>query len=158
MSLDLDSAGRLWAGANDGLFRWDSVGMRWQPVPGPFAGGTVLVTLADARNADVVYAGATDSLWKSTDGGVTWNRWGKGLEGVTVTTLALNPRDPRRAVAGTRSRGLYATDDGGVTWHPVWTGPISSATVRAVLYEKNGASVYVATDQGLWRGSSDAVF
>ena len=115
IGLNLDSAGRLWAGANDGLFRWNSASTQWQTAATPFANQTVLVTLTDPRDANVIYAGATDSLWKSTDGGVNWSRWGKGLEGTTITALALNPNDARRAFAGTRYKGLYVTHDGGAT-------------------------------------------
>ena len=114
-ALHLDSRERFFAGATDGLFRWDSTNARWQMIATPFANQAVLVTLTDPRDANVIYAGATDSLWKSADGGTTWSRWGKGLESVTITTLALNPRDGRNAFAGTRYKGLYVTHDGGAT-------------------------------------------
>ena len=151
-ALHLDSRERFFAGATDGLFRWDSTNARWQMIATPFANQAVLVTLTDPRDANVIYAGATDSLWKSADGGTTWSRWGKGLESVTITALALNPKDARNAFAGTRYKGLYVTHDGGATWQPVWTDRLATATVRALLFDANGKAIFVATDQGIWRG------
>jgi ligand-binding sensor domain-containing protein len=151
-ALHLDSRERFFAGATDGLFRWDSANARWQMIATPFANQAVLVTLTDPRDANVIYAGATNSLWKSADGGTTWSRWGKGLESVTITALALNPKDARNAFAGTRYKGLYVTHDGGATWQPVWSDRLSTSTVRAMLFDANGKTVFVATDQGVWRG------
>jgi photosystem II stability/assembly factor-like uncharacterized protein len=152
IGLNLDSAGRLFAGANDGLFRWNSANARWQTISTPFSNQTVLVTLTDPRDANVIYAGATDSLWKSADGGTTWSRWGKGLESTTITTLALNPSDARNALAGTRYKGLFVTHDAGETWQPAWTDSLSISTVRAILFSADGKTIYTATDQGIWRG------
>jgi photosystem II stability/assembly factor-like uncharacterized protein len=38
------------------------------------------------------------------------------LRGVTARCLAIDPRDPDRLYVGTLDRGLYASDDGGLTW------------------------------------------
>jgi len=134
------------------LFRWNSANARWQTISTPFSNQTVLVTLTDPRDANVIYAGATDSLWKSADGGTTWSRWGKGLESTTITTLALNPSDARNALAGTRYKGLFVTHDAGETWQPAWTDSLSISTVRAILFSADGKTIYTATDQGIWRG------
>ncbi len=151
-ALNLDARERFFAGASDGLFRWDAANARWQTIPTPFSNQAVLVTLTDPRDANVIYAGATDSLWKSADGGATWNRWGKGLENVTVAALALNPANARNAFAGTRYKGLYVTHDGGATWQSAWTERLATSTVRAMLFSADGKTIFVATDQGIWRG------
>lgn len=69
-----------------------------------------------------------------------------------MTALALNPADERNAYAGTRYKGLYVTHDAGATWRSVWNGRLSTATVRAILFSPDGRTVYLATDQGIWRG------
>jgi len=37
-------------------------------------------------------------------------------------SVAVDPRDPDRVYVGTFDDGLYATDDGGDTWHSAWNG------------------------------------
>jgi photosystem II stability/assembly factor-like uncharacterized protein len=150
--LTLDPAGPLFAGANDGLFRWEADKETWQAMPLPLSAPTIFVVLTHQHDPTVIYVGATDGLWRSTDGGATWSRWGQGLAGTTVTTLAWNPANERNAYAGTRYKGLYVTHDAGATWRSVWNGRLSTATVRAILFSPDGRTVYVATDQGIWRG------
>jgi photosystem II stability/assembly factor-like uncharacterized protein len=141
ISIDLGSSGLLIAGANDGLFRWAC--------------------------PELVYAGATDGLWRSQDGGESWDRWGKGLAGITVTAVGLDPADERVAYAGTMYQGLYFTEDGGTTWRSVQSGVPATASVRAILLSPalspsaslginllkgpDGQQIYVATDQGVFR-------
>ena len=110
----------------------------------------------------MVYAGATDGLWRSQDGGDSWSRWGEGLAGVTVTAVGLDQIDEQVAYAGTMYEGLYVTGDGGVTWRPEQSGVPTTASVRAILLSSalsgtkgpDGQQVYVATDQGVFRRRS----
>jgi photosystem II stability/assembly factor-like uncharacterized protein len=170
ISIDLGSSGLLIAGANDGLFRWacpepcpersqrgrrrDSDEGLWQRVAPELEGQTVFTVVIDPRDEARVYAGATDGLWRSQDGGDSWSRWGEGLAGVTVTAVGLDPVDEQVAYAGTMHEGLYVTEDRGVTWGPVWHGVPATASVRAILLSPDGQQVYVATDQGVFRRRS----
>jgi len=166
ISIDLGSSGLLIAGANDGLFRWKpderaslDAGL-WQRVAPLLEGQTVFTVLIDPRDEAVVYAGATDGLWRSLDGGDSWSRWGEGLAGLTVTAVGLDLADEQVAYAGTMYEGLYVTEDGGATWRPERCpeciegrgGVPATASVRAILLSSDGQQVYVATDQGVFRG------
>jgi photosystem II stability/assembly factor-like uncharacterized protein len=102
----------------------------------------------------VIYAGATDGLWRSQDGGDSWTRWGEGLTGMTVTAVGLDLADEQVAYAGTMYEGLYVTEDGGATWHPEQSGVPATASVRAILLSPDGQQVYMATDQGVFRRRS----
>jgi photosystem II stability/assembly factor-like uncharacterized protein len=167
ISIDLGSSGLLIAGANDGLFRWtcpehsrgDSSERLWQRVAPELEGQTVFTVVIDPRDEARVYAGATDGLWRSQDGGDSWSRWGEGLAGVTVTAVGLDPVDEQVAYAGTMYEGLYVTEDGGAKWTPVRDGVPATANVWAILLSPvlsetkgpDGQQVYIATDQGVFR-------
>jgi photosystem II stability/assembly factor-like uncharacterized protein len=146
------AAGQLFAGAEDGLFRWEPARGAWQLRPLPLAAPTVFAVESDRRDPQVVYAGATDGLWRSLDTGTTWSRWGEGMQGMAVTALAIIPADTRIAFAGTRHMGLYVTADSGKRWQPAWNGRLATSSVRDILFSRDGRTVYVATDQGVWRG------
>ncbi len=164
ISTDLGSSGLLIAGANDGLFRWNSDEGLWQRVAPGLEGQTVFTVVIDPRDEAVVYAGATDGLWRSQDGGDSWSRWGEDLAGITVTAVGLDSADENNehAYAGTMYEGLYVTEDGGATWRPVRDGVPATASVRAILLSPalsgtkgpDGQQVYVATDQGVFRRKS----
>jgi photosystem II stability/assembly factor-like uncharacterized protein len=162
ISIDLGSSGLLVAGANDGLFRWacpersrrDSEEGLWQRVAPGLEGQTVFTVVIDPQDETLVYAGATDGLWRSQDGGDSWDRWGDGLAGITVTAVGLDPVDEQIAYAGTMYEGLYVTEDGGATWRPEQSGVPTTASVRAILLSPDGQQVYVATDQGVFRRRS----
>ena len=154
ISIDLGSSGLLIAGANDGLFRWNSGERLWQRIAPELEGQTVFTVVIDPRDERVAYAGATDGLWHSQDGGNSWSRWGDGLAGITVTAVGLDPVDEQVAYAGTMYEGLYVTEDEGSTWHLEQSGVPATASVRAILPSPDGKQVYVATDQGVFRRKS----
>ena len=95
----------------------------WQIQPGP------------ADQPGVVYAGSEPSaLWKSTDGGVTfelvrglWDHphrkeWGAGFGGQAIHTVLPHPTDPDRVSVAMSTGGVYRTTDGGESWSPANQG------------------------------------
>src|SRR5262249_45643116 len=101
--------------------------------------------VVDPTNADMVYVAAVGHLWgsnaergvfKTVDGGATWQ---KGLyvdEHTGATDIVMDPRDPQTLFAATyqrqrkawgfngggRGSGIYRTRDGGATWTKLTTG------------------------------------
>lgn len=62
-------------------------------------------------------AGAEDGVYRSDDGGSTWNR--TGADGRMVWDIAAAPDDPRTLYAVTQPSGLYRSRDGGRSWQEV---------------------------------------
>ncbi|HEV2984920.1 MAG TPA: hypothetical protein VGX46_11040 [Vicinamibacterales bacterium] len=111
------------------------------------------------------YAGATSGLFKSTDGGATWQPLTAGLpgaaEGLSRIGIGIAPSDPRRMYAWVTARvsGLYRSDDAGATWRQtnseprVWGRGDDFANVRVdpanpdIVYAAN-TSTYRSSDGG----------
>lgn len=114
---------------SDGVLRSTDDGATWQPVSEP-----AYVESLTAAGTELFAAGAT--VWpglgrdadvrglvmRSDDDGATWARVDATLP-ASVAMVAADPRDAGRLYAATGSRwgyqghGLYASRDGGASWH-----------------------------------------
>ena len=84
-----------------------------------------------------MYAGTTEGLFKTTDGGRTFLR-------ITPTDFILNgvlvdPRDPQRVLIATDRGGVFASDDAGATFQPSNDG-FSQRQITSVVADPNDAS------------------
>ena len=83
-------------------------------------------------DADTVFAGVEDAaLFKSTDGGATWDElkglrehgtgphWQPGAGGMCLHTVILDPSNADRIYIAISAAGAFRTDDGGKTWKPI---------------------------------------
>jgi len=127
----------------------------------------------DPANSDVVYAsmwevregpwednnefnGSGGGLFKSTDGGNTWQQLKNGLpQDLSQINVAIAPSDPRRlyATAGMASGklGVFRSDDAGASWAQVTQDPRPSGRIGGGdlpiprVDPKNPDLVYVAS-------------
>src|SRR3954463_8023732 len=154
-----------------GIFRSTDGGRSFQKVlyKNDLTGG--IDVMLDRSNSQIVYAalwqaqqgpwenayfgGPASGLFKSTDGGTTWNELKSGLPSSDVIGrigIEVSQSDPKRlyAICGTdaKSGGLYRSNDGGATWSRVntderiWGRPGDFNEVRTD--PKNADIVYVA--------------
>jgi len=113
----------------------DGVPVGWRK--GHFLAPGRLLDALPGHGHEVIYAG-DDALYRSGNGGQSWERLGCGhvLDGVAVAArqpnliyLAADVLDgPPQGVGG----GLYRTRDGGRTWSHLSVFPREDATVQAV--------------------------
>jgi photosystem II stability/assembly factor-like uncharacterized protein len=80
------------------------------------------IIVFDPKNPSRAYCGTSgNGLWKTDDGGQTWNRIGKDAfssQNVTSVSVSLPARENNfnRIYVGTEPSALYASDDGGDSW------------------------------------------
>jgi len=60
-------------------------------------------------------------MYKSVNGGLSWDMINWGLPYLYINSLAIDPQDPSILYAGTYAHGVYKTTDGGASWAS--TGP-----------------------------------
>jgi photosystem II stability/assembly factor-like uncharacterized protein len=75
----------------------------------------------DPKNPDIVYAGETNTILKTTDGGLNWLPI-LVQNNIGVNELLINPLNPQIVMAAC-SEGMYRTTDGGVTWTSIYGTP-----------------------------------
>ncbi len=113
-----------WAAADPGF----AAAIGWSETPAPF-GDEFAQVWSLGRVGDRLYAGTKPaSLLVSDDDGTTWSavkgltdhpsaaEWNPGAAGLVLHTIVGHPEDPDRMWVGISAAGVFATEDGGVTW------------------------------------------
>src|SRR5881409_1870792 len=133
--------------SDDGGKSWKAVGndFSYATVPGthqwydgtphPWEFARVWHFEPSLTDRDTVYAGVEDAaLFKTTDGGETWNElkglrehgsgphWQPGAGGMCLHTILLHPTDEQRIYTAISAAGAFRTDDGGTSWKPINQG------------------------------------
>ncbi len=102
-----------------------NAGVAWQPFSN-LPAGTPTSLVVDTSTPSIWYASGIKDLYKSADGGATWQSIGpRGLPKCDtvppfcgVLSLAIDPAQPSTLYARTASAGILKSTDGGVTWNP----------------------------------------
>src|SRR4051812_10817934 len=154
----------------DGIYKSTDAGRTWTNV-GLKNSEHIAKILVDPRNSDVVYVAAQGPLWspggdrglyKTTDGGKTWNAVLTISENSGVTDLAMDPRNAdvlyaaswqrRRhvgmALAGGPESGIFKSIDAGKTWTRLRNGlpTVNVGRIGIAVSPQNGDVVYAWLD------------
>jgi hypothetical protein len=93
------------------VYRTGDGGMSWNPASGSGTGALppdlpVNTLVVEKHAPTYVWAGTDAGVYKSTDSGASWARFGSGMPNVPVYDLALD-EDRGRIFAGTHGRGAF---------------------------------------------------
>ncbi len=115
--------------------------------------------LFDAADSRTVYAATTGGLFRSRDGGLSWDRW--ALPELFGINLAQNPNAPATYFAsGPTTNGLpggiYKSTDGGVTWAlaPSAGAPVSAGLPQRLFFREG--ALYAVWAGALYRSTDGA--
>jgi photosystem II stability/assembly factor-like uncharacterized protein len=172
---------------NGGVWKTTDYGRVWTPIFDAESTGSIGAIALAPSDPRVVYVGSGeglqrpdlsvgDGIYKSTDGGNTWNHLGL-RDGQQIPAIIVDPRDPSRVFAAVlghpyganEERGIFRSSDGGETWQKVLyrdenTGgmdlafaPANPQTVFAVLWSARQApweaGWVLAKNNGLYKST-----
>ncbi|MGE5424470.1 MAG: PKD domain-containing protein, partial [Syntrophothermus sp.] len=150
---------KLYIGAPAGGF-WnsDDGGATWTTHTDSLATLGVSSILIDPANPSVILIGTGDrdagdapgmGVYKSTDGGLTWNPSKTGMDNKTVGQMIQNGQTILAATSG----GVYRSTDGGANWTKTASGDFKDIDFKPndpnTVYAAGGASFYRSTNNGL---------
>lgn len=113
----------------------------------------------DPSNSNIIYAAACGTstgpspygLWKSTNGGASWNNI--GFSGSEVRHVSVNPLNPQTVYAVKSDSGgwvPYRSEDGGTSWE-IFSEGLGHAVACIVADDETPQSVYAGTSSGVYK-------
>lgn len=190
-----EDVGGRHVGFGDGIYKSVDGGKSWKNM-GLSATEHISTVIVHPENSDVVWVSAQGPLWskggerglyKTMDGGESWNKVLGDEEWTGVTDIVMDPRSPDVLYAATWQRhrtvaaymgggpgtGIHKSTDGGTTWTELKKGLPGSNMGKiglaispqnpdyvyaAIELDRTKGGVYMTSDRGAsWKKMSDAV-
>ncbi len=136
----------------------------YKPIPAPPvervgpAGGTFTSVVVDPTNPAVLYVGTFgQGVFKSQDGGQSWQAMNNGLGNLTIQSLAIRS-NATTLYAGTYGSGIYRSLDSGETWEAI-NGSGGNVANGFIVYDvepdpSNAQRLFITGRvQDTWNGS-----
>ncbi len=164
----LASVGPLWnSGGDRGVYKSTDGGETWKATLEIDAYTGVADMIIDPRDPDVLYAaahqrarhvftylggGPGSMIYKSTDGGDSWEKSAKGLPGVDLGRigLAISPADPEKIYAIVEAAqgksGFYRSTDRGASWHKQGGHVTSGNYYQEIIADPINADIIYSMD------------
>jgi len=151
--------------ASGNVWKTENAGTTWDPIfenYGSFSTGSLaidpsnphVVWLGTGENASQRSAGFGDGIYKSLDGGKSWNNMGL-RESEHIAKILIDPRNPDVVFAASQGplwapggdRGLFKTADGGNTWDLVLEISENTGVADMAFDPRNPDVIYAASYQ-----------
>lgn len=148
-----------------GVWKTTDGGSNWKNITDKYFGGTIGSVAVAPSDESIIYVGEGENtmrgnvaeglggMWRSTDGGRTWNNLGL-KDGRHITRIIIDPKDPNTVLVGVmghlfgpnEERGVYKTTDGGKTWKRVLFANSQTGCSDLVSEPGNPSVLYA----GMW--------
>jgi photosystem II stability/assembly factor-like uncharacterized protein len=121
----------------------------WKDMGHGIRGSDFRAVAIDPGNAETVYISSPEAVYKTTDGGASWDVvFSARSTGNTINTIAV---DAGNLYVGT-VKGLYSSSDDGSRWERIFSsiGNGERGVLFVTVDQKNTDSIYIGTGSGLF--------
>lgn len=151
--------------ASGGIYKSNNNGQHWISLSGSFLPGVQMNALSvDPVDTNILYAGTGEvsyaanygwggyGVFKSTDGGGTWNISNTGMGNIVVSDILVD-KNNRSHIVASGETGLFLSVDSGINWvQKIHSGTWMEQVVRRgnsdTLYAISGDSLFTSFDFG----------
>jgi photosystem II stability/assembly factor-like uncharacterized protein len=138
-----------------GLWISHDAGLTWKAVAG-LRGQSIRSFAQAPSNPKTLFAGTLEGVFRSTDGGATWELISPpgSKEIHEVESLAVDPSDPNIVYAGTWHLP-WKTVDGGKNWKNIKEGVIEDSDVFSIIVDPaRSGTVYLSACSGIYKSEN----
>ena len=138
---------------------YDDGGKTWRALPGVHGKSVRTMAMAPS-DPNVLVIGALDGVFRSNDGGKTWNRISPedNQEIKNVESLAIDPQNPDIIYAGTWHLP-WKTEDGGKSWHSISKGIAFDSDMFSIIVDpRHPEVVYASACSGMYKSLNKAEY
>lgn len=166
IQIDESNPDNVFMSACSGIYASTNATAKWTKLQGiPSTSRRTHVIYQHPTRPEMIFAGTTEGLWRTTDGGKNWGLMTSRR--LIINAVAVHPDQPDRVYLGTDDFGILMSDDGGENYKETNAGFISRQ-IRAVLadrtergrvyagviFDGQNGGVFVSEDGGMtWQQS-----
>ena len=151
--------------AGGGVWKTQDAGSTWEPISDGYFGGSIGAIAVSESDPNIIYVGEGEQtlrgnvssghgMWKSTDAGETWHYIGLP-KSEHISRIRIHPDNPEIVYVGVignlwkpnPERGLYKTNDGGMTWEKILYVSDKAGIGDLILDPNNSRIIYATTWQ-----------
>ena len=151
--------------AGGGVWKTQDAGSTWEPISDGYFGGSIGAIAVSESDPNIIYVGEGEQtlrgnvssghgMWKSTDAGETWRYIGLP-KSEHISRIRIHPENPEIVYVGVignlwkpnSERGLYKTNDGGMTWEKILYVSDKAGIGDLILDPNNSRIIYATTWQ-----------
>ncbi|MGE0472509.1 MAG: WD40/YVTN/BNR-like repeat-containing protein [Nitrospirales bacterium] len=103
----------------DGLYKTVNGGRSWDRIGTILSDQMLSDLILDPRQADILYVTNREGVARSQDGGETWEYRNAGLTNLNIRALAISPLDSNVLFVGTNGKGLFQSNNSGLSWDSI---------------------------------------
>ncbi len=118
----------------------------------------IVVIALHPSKPQIIYVATNDYIYKTRDGGQTWENLSKGMSHSRVISMAIDPVYPATVYAGTKGDAVFKSYDGGQRWTSLRNG-LESVTVTSVVTQflfdpRESRHLFVSTTMGVFESTN----
>jgi photosystem II stability/assembly factor-like uncharacterized protein len=117
----------------------------------------IVVIALHPTNPSIFYVATNDYIYKTRDGGQSWENLSRGMSHSRVISMAIDPVYPAIVYAGTKGDAVFKSYDGGQRWVSQRNGldsvDISSVVNQFVFDPADNTHLFVATTMGVFEST-----
>ncbi len=148
---------KMYALAKGGLFVSTDSGENWKSSGTDILPGSTLYSFCvDPTNDQIIYVSTCDKLffltntviYKTTDGGLSWNAANNGLVNKLAFDMIVDPSNTQRIIIATNN-GIWNSNNGGANWSVAKSGGYFTHMMQI----PNSNTLVAVTETEVWRSS-----